>query len=98
MNHLVTAAVGAGVAIAAMLLAQPADAAPLCEHRSAAHIAKHGGLRADSAWHVANGELPTCDPGESYRDSLKSEFGESSSETDKNTERKSRYCRKRWFC
>ncbi len=31
-----------------------------CAERSAAHIAEHGGLYADSAWHVANGELPTC--------------------------------------
>lgn len=32
-----------------------------CEARSAAHIFGHGGITADSAWHVAHGELPSCD-------------------------------------
>lgn len=33
----------------------------MCEVRSIAHTAEHGGLWADSAWHVARGELPTCE-------------------------------------
>lgn len=32
-----------------------------CEPRSASHIYSHGGIDADSAWHVAHGELPSCD-------------------------------------
>lgn len=32
-----------------------------CEPRSAAHVYEHGGITADSAWHVAHGELPSCD-------------------------------------
>lgn len=39
----------------------PAEASPACEHRSAAHVAEHGGLQADNAWHVSHGQLPTCD-------------------------------------
>lgn len=74
---------------AAIIWASDSDAAP-CEHRSAAHIAEHGGLAADSAWHVAHGDLPTC--------------GEASSTADRDTNRdndnegKSRYCRKHWIC
>lgn len=41
-----------------------AQASPACEHRSAAHVAEHGGLTADSAWHIAHGDLPTCDRAE----------------------------------
>lgn len=33
----------------------------LCEVRGPAHYEQHGGLKADSAWHVAHGERPTCD-------------------------------------
>ncbi len=69
----------------------------LCEVRSDAHIESHGGLAADSAWHVANGELPTCDPegavkapGRAVDRSFDSErWGDGS---------KSRFCRKKWFC
>jgi hypothetical protein len=34
----------------------------LCEVRSEAHQQAHGGLVADSAWHIKRGELPTCRP------------------------------------
>lgn len=34
----------------------------LCEFRSDYHASQHGGRLADSAWHVAHGELPTCEP------------------------------------
>lgn len=60
----------AAVAIAA-LISFPVNAtefAPLahagadCANRGEAHIEQHGGLAADSAWHVAHGQLPTCDP------------------------------------
>lgn len=33
----------------------------LCEVRGAAHYTDHGGLKVDSAWHVAHGQRPTCD-------------------------------------
>lgn len=33
----------------------------ICEHRSNAHIQRHGGMDADSSWHIAHGERPTCD-------------------------------------
>lgn len=39
-----------------------ANADPACERRSAAHVAEHGGIAADSAYHVAHGQLPTCNP------------------------------------
>ena len=61
-----------------------------CEYRSAKHVAEHGGLAADSAWHVANGELPTCDPG--GQDRAKRSSG------DGGKDGKSRFCRKRWWC
>lgn len=35
----------------------------LCEHRSQAHIDAHGGLKADSLFHMQHGEFPTCKPG-----------------------------------
>lgn len=43
----------------------PAEASPGCEHRSAAHVAEHGGIDADSAWHVAHGQLATCSDSDS---------------------------------
>jgi len=61
----------------------------LCEVRSEAHYEKHGGLVADSAWHVSRGELPTCQP---------SERQEASRDKSEDGDKKSRYCRKRWFC
>lgn len=32
----------------------------LCEVRGPAHYDQHGGLAADSAYHVSHGERPTC--------------------------------------
>jgi hypothetical protein len=75
----------------ALATAYEADAGPLCEVRSAAHIAKYGGLAKDSAEHVARGELPTCDPAES------SEASHASQSND-DRDGKSRYCKRRWFC
>lgn len=88
---VLAAAVFAGFAAYGGMASAPADAAP-CEHRSAAHVAEHGGLAADSAYHVAHGELPTCGNGER----------KASSETKNNdkpkSDDKSRYCRKHFFC
>lgn len=64
-----------------------AAAAPLCEVRSDAHIAEHGGFYADSAYHVTHGELPTCNGTDSARQGDKP-----------NDDSKSRYCRKHWYC
>lgn len=75
---------------AALVSAYGADAAPLCEHRGEAHIAKHGGLLKDSAEHVARGELPMCDP---------SPQGQTAQRVNNNDrDGKSRFCRKRWYC
>ena len=61
----------------------------LCEVRLPVHYEEHGGLWADSAYHVSNGERPTC------REESATPASSSSEERD---EGKSRYCRKRWFC
>ncbi|AVP41929.1 hypothetical protein SEA_JSQUARED_87 [Mycobacterium phage Jsquared] len=66
-----------------------ARSAPLCEYRSAAHIAEHGGKVADDAWHIAHGGLPSCD------ESPRRETRQGESKPD---EGKSRFCRKRWYC
>jgi hypothetical protein len=79
-----------GASLAGMLLHPPAAKAVPCEHRSEAHVADHGGLAADSAWHVANGQLPTCGDGGGS-----TQRAEEPRDSD---EGKSRYCRKRWFC
>lgn len=43
------------------LLAPIAQAQPVCTHRSAEHAAKqHTTREGDSRWHVAHGQLPTC--------------------------------------
>ncbi|QBI98539.1 hypothetical protein SEA_BUD_79 [Mycobacterium phage Bud] len=76
------------------LTAPVAEGAP-CEHRSAAHIAEHGGLKDDSAWHVAHGGLPTCGGEEESRPAP---AAASKSEPDKDRDKKSRFCRKRWWC
>lgn len=60
----------------------------LCEHRSSAHVAEHGGMVADNAWHVSHGDLPTCDTSEQRHDSS----------DDNDDEPKSRYCRRHWYC
>ncbi|AFI24991.1 hypothetical protein [Mycobacterium phage SWU1] len=66
-----------------------ASASPLCEYRSAAHIAEHGGKVADDAWHIKHGELPSCD---------ESPKGEARRDNDNRDGGKSRFCRKRWYC
>ena len=88
---------GAAVLAAAATFFAPgviAQAVP-CEVRSAAHIAEHGGLAADSAWHVANGQRPTC--GDQAKASP-APAPAASENKDRDDEGKSRYCRKRWFC
>lgn len=65
-----------------------------CEHRSAAHIAEHGGLAADSRWHVARGQLPTCGA-EEQKDSEQAKPAQSEKKKD---DGKSRFCRKRIWC
>ncbi|ALF00953.1 site-specific recombination directionality factor RDF [Mycobacterium phage Serenity] len=65
------------------------SAGPLCEYRSAAHIAEHGGRSADDAWHIKHGELPSCD---------ESPEGEARQGNDNRDNGKSRFCRKRWYC
>lgn len=81
---------------------QEASAAPLCEHRSAAHIAEHGGLKADSAWHIAHGDLPTCDDSrdEQRRDDTKVSAPQQSNDKQRDNDRdkKSRWCREHWYC
>jgi hypothetical protein len=62
----------------------------LCEVRAEAHYEKHGGLFADSAYHVSQGERPTCGAEETPQTV--------SSPDETSDEGKSRYCRKRWFC
>lgn len=85
----------------------PANAAPLCEQRTAAHIAEHGGLAADSAWHLANGDLPTCGGQEQTRSNDRTGVEEtrrgggsdqSGPKWNDDDEPKSRYCRKHFFC
>lgn len=82
--------------VGGLVSAPSAGAQPVCEHRSAAHAAEHGTtVEADSRWHVARGELPTCmsEPASNTSDTGKSERFD-----DRDKDRKSRYCRKHWFC
>ncbi|QBP30563.1 hypothetical protein SEA_CHARM_82 [Mycobacterium phage Charm] len=66
-----------------------AAASPLtCEVRSNAHVAEHGGLLADSSYHVSHGELPTCDGSQD----------QARKGGDDNRDNKSRFCRKKWYC
>lgn len=56
----------AGAVLAAgLLLSAPgmATAGGPCEHRTQAHLDEHGGRHTDDAYHVARGELPSCDYG-----------------------------------
>lgn len=82
-------------AFCAGLWSASAEADAGCAQRSAAHIAKHGGLAADSAWHVANGELPTCGSESSGGGGNWTSNERSSSKDD---DGKSRFCRARWWC
>ncbi|AXH48849.1 membrane protein [Mycobacterium phage Steamy] len=79
----------AAVAVAIIVLASPpAHAGPLCEARGQTHIDRHGGLAKDSADHIARGELPTCDPNPEAKSDNSSGYDD----------KKSRYCRKKWYC
>ncbi|QJD52044.1 hypothetical protein PBI_MK4_72 [Mycobacterium phage MK4] len=82
-----------------LLLLTPvsAQASPTCEYRSAAHIAEHGGLKADSAWHVAHGDRPTCDP-DRHSDESTVVKTPTNNDSDRDEGKKSRFCRKHWFC
>lgn len=71
-ERFLLAGLSALAAVTAMMIASPdahagilsASTAPLsvlCEHRSEAHIAEHGGRHTDDAYHIARGELPSCD-------------------------------------
>jgi hypothetical protein len=92
---------GAVMALGLVFLAPGgiATASP-CEHRSAAHVAEHGGTAADNAWHVSHGQLPTCDTGHeresSARDQNVNEGNES--RNDEDPDDKSRFCRRHFFC
>ncbi|ARQ94672.1 membrane protein [Mycobacterium phage Journey13] len=83
-------ALAIGMAAAGLVSAGPAVAGPLCEYRSQAHIAEHGGFNADNAWHIARGQLPSCD--ESPRREARQD------NNDRRDDGKSRFCRKRWYC
>lgn len=53
--------------IAAVFTIAEAGADVTCEFRTASHSVEHGGVKADSAWHVAHGDLPTCVPEDTDR-------------------------------
>jgi len=74
-----------------MYLMQPADAKAdvACEVRAETHYEAHGGLTADSLYHVSKGERPTCGSEESHT---------VITSHDEPDDGKSHYCRKRWFC
>lgn len=72
-----------------------------CTHRSAAHIAQHGGIDTDSAWHVSHGDLPNCggdDAAGNTRDDDHHEADEPASHHDDEDDGKSRFCRRHWYC
>ena len=80
----------AGALFGAVLVGAPEASAAPCTARSEAHIAEHGGVIADDAYHISRGELPNCRVDERSRREPK--FSEDDSES------KSRYCSRRWFC
>ena len=95
----ITVAVVVWIGLFAMTSSTESAAAPrpVCVERSAAHAAKHGETRKqDSRTHVRMGQLPTCgleEASSGYRPT-KSFDGDRK----RNRDKKSRYCRKRWFC
>ncbi|UVF60947.1 hypothetical protein SEA_FAYELY_85 [Mycobacterium phage Fayely] len=89
--HLLTGLVFAVVLGNAPGVVAEASSAPLCEVRSDAHVAEHGGLTADNSYHIQHGELPTCNGSEQTA----TQGGDS---TDNDRDNKSRYCRKHWYC
>ena len=80
----------AGALAAAVITYAPEASAMPCVHRGIAHQAEHGGFAVDSAWHVANGELPTCDSSEPVADN--------DYQDNDNREDNSRFCERHWFC
>lgn len=58
-----------GIMCMALVHPAPAQADATCEYRTTAHALEHGGQVADSAWHVAHGDRPTCDTNTSHDDS-----------------------------
>lgn len=81
-------ALAAGMVVAGLVSAGPATASPLCEYRSTIHQEQHGGFEADNLWHIARGDLPTC----------KQDSNEASHDDSDDDDRKSRWCRKHWYC
>ena len=93
----------AGVAVGALLAAPGANASVDCEHRSAAHVAEHGGLKADSEWHIAHGPRPTCsdghdEPTPATTTPAPKPVPAAGDDDDDHHERKSRHCCKHWYC
>lgn len=83
------AAIGLAVVVSTTVLPGTAYAGITCEHRSDKHVSSHGGVKKDSAYHVMRGELPTCDD--------EKESG-ADNDSQKGRDKKSRFCRRRWFC
>lgn len=104
-ERLLLAGLASFVAVGSMLLASPeASSSPLtCEHRSAAHLAEHGGKAADDAYHISRGELPNCDdeaPPERRNDNSDANDGidPPTRHQDNADDEKSRYCKRHFFC
>lgn len=67
MKHLlVSITVGVGLGLAALSSPAVAEAGSRCEHRDIGHIDKHGGEKADDAYHRARGERTTCENDDRY--------------------------------
>ncbi|AFU20704.1 hypothetical protein SEA_CHUPACABRA_80 [Mycobacterium phage Chupacabra] len=94
--RIVTALIAPALLAIGVLVGTPeASAGPACEARGAAHVERYGGLAKDSADHIARGELPTCDP---YAEQQREPERKASHDNDRDRDRKSRFCRKHWFC
>lgn len=100
--------IAAAVVVSFVSVAPSASAGPGCVHRGIGHAAQHGGQVSDDAYHLSRGEQPTCDSDEK-KDESQSSVSEpnlgtpaishpKNSSTGDDHERKSRFCRKRWFC
>ena len=62
-----------------------------------AHLAKHGTSReADIAYHLGNGGESPC--GYVLQEQRQVDKPQDTSYNDKSNDRKSKYCRQRWFC
>lgn len=80
----------AGALFGTVLVGTPEAQAAPCVTRSEAHIAEHGGVIADDAYHISRGELPNCRVDERSRREPK--YSEEDSES------KSRYCKRKFWC